>query len=695
MTARNKGASMPTRPEIFISAASRDLKSCRQLVRDALLTLGCVPVAQDHFPPAAGAVRDVLRAKIAGCQAVIHLAGECYGFEPQERAPTDPRRSYTQLEYDIARELKKPLYTFLCAPDFPYDAHEPEPEELRLLQDAHRAALAAGDHLYLPVKDSQELNLRVRELQSRVEQLSAHLHRTRSWLARGVAAGLVALALIGGALWFEHRRSAQTEQKVAQVSDELDRYRQAVKALADNFGKDIAPGRTLTDEEKFDRALTAVAVQQKIDVGELKTWLTLFVAQVRADPGADFYDRALADFAVKHFNDAAANAGKAATGFRSQREAAEKEVASANQREARARDKERHALTLQGDAEKAAGNYINTVVPYQQALALCDKKSEPLVWCDAAQNVESGLRRMGRYREAEPLARDVMQARVALQGPEHPETLKSLSNLALVLEEKGDLVGAEALDRRCLEARERSLGVEHPDTLASVNNLANVLDEKGDYAEAEALDRRCLEVDERTLGKEHPDTLLSLNNLANVLDDKGDHLGAEALDRRCLEARERTLGKAHPDTLQSVSSLGGVLFAKGDYAEATILYRRCVETQERILGMEHPATLRDVSNLAQALDADGNESAAEPLYLRAEAGMEHALPPEHYIRLDLDYHFSLLRQKQGQFAEALPLAQHAVAGAAKTLPANNPDRVRYEKNLVDVRAKLAASAPAH
>ena len=66
----------------------------------------------------------MLRERIAGCQAVIHLAGGCYGFEPQERSPTEPRRSYTQLEYDIARELKKPLYTFLCAPDFPYDAHE-------------------------------------------------------------------------------------------------------------------------------------------------------------------------------------------------------------------------------------------------------------------------------------------------------------------------------------------------------------------------------------------------------------------------------------------------------------------------------------------------------------------------------------------------------------------------------------------
>ena len=147
---------MPTRPEIFISATSKDLQSCRQLVRDALLTLGCVPVTQDHFAPDARTVREMLRARIAVCDGVIHLAGECYGAEPFERDPAEPRRSYTQMEYDIARELRKPVYTFICAEDFPYDAHEPEPPELRALQDAHRAALQSRDEVYKRVHSAQD-----------------------------------------------------------------------------------------------------------------------------------------------------------------------------------------------------------------------------------------------------------------------------------------------------------------------------------------------------------------------------------------------------------------------------------------------------------------------------------------------------------------------------------------------------------
>ncbi len=126
------------RPEIFVSATSSDLRSCRQTVKEGLLTLGCVPVEQTNFPPDHRIVRDMLRAKIAACDAVIHLAGECFGAEPLARDPSAPRRSYTQIEYDLARELGKPLYVFLCGLEFPYDPHTPEEPEKHRLQQAHR-----------------------------------------------------------------------------------------------------------------------------------------------------------------------------------------------------------------------------------------------------------------------------------------------------------------------------------------------------------------------------------------------------------------------------------------------------------------------------------------------------------------------------------------------------------------------------
>ena len=58
------------------------------------------------------------------------------------------------------------------------------------------------------------------------------------------------------------------------------------------------------------------------------------------------------------------------------------------------------------------------------------------------------------------------------------------------------------------------LGPDHPDTLMSINNLANLLRELGRYPEAIALQVEALAKQKDRLGPDHPDTLLSSSNLA-------------------------------------------------------------------------------------------------------------------------------------------------------------------------------------
>ncbi|KAK5082568.1 hypothetical protein LTS08_008833 [Lithohypha guttulata] len=58
------------------------------------------------------------------------------------------------------------------------------------------------------------------------------------------------------------------------------------------------------------------------------------------------------------------------------------------------------------------------------------------------------------------------------------------------------------------------LGREHPDTLRSMNNLAMVLGKQGKYDQAETMHRQTLELTKKVLGREHPWTLTSMNNLA-------------------------------------------------------------------------------------------------------------------------------------------------------------------------------------
>lgn len=204
--ARPTESSPDIRPPIFISAVSRDLRSCREIVKQALLTLGCVPIEQTNFPPSAATVRAMLTDKIRDCRAVIHIVGEAYGFEPTQRADNDPRRSYTQLEFDIAKQLNKPVYVFICGDNFPYDPNRtapdgsPEPDEpadKRALQQAHRAALMGTDNIFEPITDKVALKERALALEDRVHALREELakeRRTRRRLFLAITAALLVLA---------------------------------------------------------------------------------------------------------------------------------------------------------------------------------------------------------------------------------------------------------------------------------------------------------------------------------------------------------------------------------------------------------------------------------------------------------------------------------------------------------------------
>ena len=112
----------------------------------------------------------------------------------------------------------------------------------------------------------------------------------------------------------------------------------------------------------------------------------------------------------------------------------------------------------------------------------------------------SELYSQGKYDEAEPLVREVLEATRETLGNRHSYTLDSISNLGMLLKAKGDLAAAEPLLREVLEVRREILGNRHSDTLRSINNLGVLLYAKGDLAAAEPLYREALEVQREALG---------------------------------------------------------------------------------------------------------------------------------------------------------------------------------------------------
>jgi hypothetical protein len=101
-------------------------------------------------------------------------------------------------------------------------------------------------------------------------------------------------------------------------------------------------------------------------------------------------------------------------------------------------------------------------------------------------------------------------------GPEHPDTLISMANLASTYRNQGRWTQAEELDVQVMETRQRALRPEHPDTLTSIVKLASTYQKQGRWTQAEELFVQVMETRKRVLEHEHPSTLTSMANLAST-----------------------------------------------------------------------------------------------------------------------------------------------------------------------------------
>ncbi|KAJ5157686.1 Tetratricopeptide-like helical [Penicillium canariense] len=304
----------------------------------------------------------------------------------------------------------------------------------------------------------------------------------------------------------------------------------------------------------------------------------------------------------------------------------------------------------------------------------------------------------GRYDEAKTLFLENLEVREQALGPEHPDTLESVSHLGLVLEELGRYKEAKLMHRRVLEGYEKALGPEHPHTLASVSHLGSVLQQQGKYGESEAMHRRCLKGLERALGPEHPHTLTSISRLGFVLYRQGKHKESEAMHWRALEGYEKALGPEHPYTLASASHLGLVLEGQGKYEESEAMHRRDLRGAERALGPEHPHTLTSISHLSSVLYRQGKYKESEAMHWRALEGYEKALGSEHPYTLTSISLLGSMLEGQGKYEESEAMHRRALEGRKRTLGPKHPDTLTSISclcSVLELQGKYEESKATH
>jgi len=150
---------MKLRPTIFLSGVSSEFRSFRDAAEIEIQKKGCFPVNQSSLGVDYREIEEILRAKLIEADAVVHIVGFRFGFEPRNRPAGKLRRSYTQMEYDIARELGKAVYVFLSADATIRDSEaQPEDAEAVELQLAHRRAVTErSDNIHYTFRNNNEL----------------------------------------------------------------------------------------------------------------------------------------------------------------------------------------------------------------------------------------------------------------------------------------------------------------------------------------------------------------------------------------------------------------------------------------------------------------------------------------------------------------------------------------------------------
>lgn len=648
---------------------SRELQSARQLVANTLTFLGYEPVWQEIFGLEGGDLREVLRQKIDQCRGVVQLVGQCYGAEPPAMDTLFGRVSYTQYEALYARQRGKKVWYLFIDETFPIDPHEPEPEELRKLQNAYRQRVQVDAHLFHPLANRDALEAGVLKLRDDLRQLRRGM---KVW-AIGVA---VLLSISVGIGFWLLRGQRQAAGQIQQVVSEVQKLRQGILAYPEVEAR-VRQTQTNKDPVALEeRVYAELSRQLGLDAKSLKQAAQRSFENWKTS-GATSLERATAAYVTKNFAES---------------EQLAIEAADEAQKAGKPADALR-GLKLAGLAAQRDTRYDAALAHFRAAEKLTDPERDSGEWALVQEEIASVLSRQGHYAEEEALLIKVVELRSRKFGAQERETLEARGHLAAVKAARTHYAEAETELRELVRTEEKLLGPEDPLTLWSRDQLAQALMNQGKFAEAESEFRELVKLDEKVLGPDNPATLSARNNLAVAVLRRGNYAEVK-IDLTSLTHRaEKLLGPEHPDTLLYRANLAVALMALYEYADAEKELRAIVEVRTRILGAEHRDTLKARGILAQALDKQNKNDEAEPAYRELVALTEKVLGPDDPETIAANHSLALTLQRHYHIRAAKPFAERAVERARRVFGRDHPTTKSAQDLLDAINAMTSLDRP--
>ncbi|EHK19877.1 uncharacterized protein TRIVIDRAFT_155683 [Trichoderma virens Gv29-8] len=293
----------------------------------------------------------------------------------------------------------------------------------------------------------------------------------------------------------------------------------------------------------------------------------------------------------------------------------------------------------------------------------------------------------GRWREREPVDRRVLHLRRELLGEKHPDTIRSMADLATTYHAQGRYDKAKGIYKQTLDLQREVLGEKHPDTIRSMANLAAIYGTQGRYNKAEGIYKQTLDLQREVLGEKHPDTIKSMAGLAATYHAQGRYNEAEGIKKQVLDLQREVLGEKHPDTIWSIADLAATYSAQGRYNEAEGIYKQTLDLQREVLGEKHPDTIWSMADLATTYHAQGRYNEAEGIYKQTLDLQREVLGEKHPDTIRSMADLATTYHAQGRYNEAEGIYKQTLDLQREVLGEKHPDTIR---SMADLAATYGA-----
>ncbi len=353
----------------------------------------------------------------------------------------------------------------------------------------------------------------------------------------------------------------------------------------------------------------------------------------------------------------------------------------------------------------------------------------PLLELSASERLAFFYWVVGRYDEAERVAKETRRRYIEAVGPESEETLTAQLTYALILKARGDFAEARNRNREIYEQARGLFGDDDPTTLLSAHEFIVALLLTGEYEEARKLAQETYARRAEIFGFDNDNTIVTqvvhvlarrelgdypwarieMQRIAERAEQlyggdsigtlrrryfesvacrkDGDHVAAFELSSDALKKFRNRYGNYHPNAMACALGHSIDLRHARRFADARSLGEEVYDLYRENLGEKHPHTLSAQLDLGVTLRLGGDPASARVVDEKALAGMRETLGEDHphTIVCGIDLASDLFALDR--VAEAAAMDSDLLDRARRVLGEDHPTTLAVQLNRsLDLRA---------